>query len=308
MAQNALPNSGNIGVGLLNPTKAIQIGDYGYGNDNSQILIPGVYNFEKVRLGQLGNGNSTLEFVNHTGIGSSYGVRLLANIDSGGQGLQFQYAATKGAYEELNYQTGMFLTTNGRVGIGTLGPESIFHVQSDANTSGAPQNSQLLVSGTTNPGKRLSIAYNTSSNYAEMQSQAYSGTYTPILLNPNGGDIGIGTTDPKGYKLAVNGNIRAKEIKVENTNWPDYVFTKDYQLPTLQQTENHIKEKGYLPGIPSAEEVKANGIDLGEMNAKLLQKIEELTLYLIEQNKKMDGVQKENESMKERILNLEKKI
>ncbi|ACU03286.1 hypothetical protein [Pedobacter heparinus] len=101
------------------------------------------------------------------------------------------------------------------------------------------------------------------------------------------GDVGIGTNDPKGYKLAVNGKIRAQEIKVENTNWPDYVFTKDYQLPTLQQTENHIKEKGHLPGIPSAAEVKANGIDLGEMNAKLLQKIEELTLHLIEQQKQI---------------------
>ncbi|ACU03277.1 hypothetical protein [Pedobacter heparinus] len=114
-----------------------------------------------------------------------------------------------------------------------------------------------------------------------------------LMLSGNGphyienGDVGIGTTDPKGYKLAVNGKIRAQEIKVEASPWPDYVFTKDYQLPTLQQTENHIKEKGHLPGIPSAEEVKANGIDLGEMNAKLLQKIEELTLHAIEQNRKI---------------------
>jgi hypothetical protein len=99
------------------------------------------------------------------------------------------------------------------------------------------------------------------------------------------GNIGVGTLIPK-EKLSVNGKIRAHEIKVELTGWPDYVFAKDYPLATLQQTENHIKEKGYLPGIPSSAEVKANGIDLGEMNAKLLQKIEELTLHLIEQNKK----------------------
>ncbi|SMC75151.1 hypothetical protein [Pedobacter africanus] len=100
----------------------------------------------------------------------------------------------------------------------------------------------------------------------------------------NSGNTGIGITDPKGYKLAVNGKIRAQEIKVEASPWPDYVFASDYQLPTLQETEKHIKDKGHLPGIPSAAEVKANGIDLGEMNAKLLQKIEELTLHLIEQN------------------------
>ncbi|WP_316810318.1 hypothetical protein [Pedobacter heparinus] len=105
------------------------------------------------------------------------------------------------------------------------------------------------------------------------------------------GNVGIGTTDSRGYKLAVNGKIRAQEIKVEAFPWPDYVFTKDYQLPTLQQTEQHIKEKGHLPGIPSAVEVKTNGIDLGEMNAKLLQKIEELTLYLLKQDKRINSQQ-----------------
>jgi hypothetical protein len=97
--------------------------------------------------------------------------------------------------------------------------------------------------------------------------------------------VGIGTLSPK-EKLSINGKIRAHEIKVETTNWPDYVFAKDYKLPSLQETEQHIKEQGHLAGIPSAEEVKANGVDLGEMNAKLLQKIEELTLHLIESEKK----------------------
>ena len=105
------------------------------------------------------------------------------------------------------------------------------------------------------------------------------------------GNIGIGTSDPKGYRLAVNGKIRAQEIKVEALPWPDYVFEKDYQLQTLQETEKHIKDKSHLPGIPSAAEVKANGIDLGEMNAKLLQKIEELTLHLIEKDKHIENLE-----------------
>ncbi|TCC97693.1 hypothetical protein [Pedobacter hiemivivus] len=107
--------------------------------------------------------------------------------------------------------------------------------------------------------------------------------------NDNG--VGIGTTNLNGYKLAVNGKIRAHEIKVETANWPDYVFTKSYQLPRLQETEKHIREKGHLPGIPSAEEVKTNGIDLGEMNAKLLQKIEELTLYIIDLEKRVKTIE-----------------
>nr|WP_084407172.1 hypothetical protein [Pedobacter panaciterrae] len=104
------------------------------------------------------------------------------------------------------------------------------------------------------------------------------------------GNVGIGTSDTKGYKLAVNGKIRTQEIKVEAANWPDYVFTKDYELSSLKETEQHIKEKGHLPGIPSAEDVKANGVDLGEMNAKLLLKIEELTLHLIEMKKELDAL------------------
>jgi len=106
---------------------------------------------------------------------------------------------------------------------------------------------------------------------------------------PNG-NVGIGTTDPGAWKLAVNGKIRAKEIKVE-TGWADFVFEEEYQLPTLKEVENHIKEKGHLKDIPSAKEVEENGIFLGEINAKLLQKIEELTLYVIEQNKRINQLE-----------------
>ncbi|PTS94695.1 hypothetical protein DBR11_22735, partial [Pedobacter sp. HMWF019] len=94
------------------------------------------------------------------------------------------------------------------------------------------------------------------------------------------GSLAIGTADPKGYKLAVAGNMIAESIKVQlQTAWPDYVFKDDYKLISLQETEKHIKEKGHLPGIPSAVEVKSEGIDLGEMNGRLLKKIEEMTLH-----------------------------
>ena len=109
-------------------------------------------------------------------------------------------------------------------------------------------------------------------------------------VNRNG-NVGIGTVSPSA-KLSVNGNIRAKEIKVETASWPDYVFTREYILPSLAETEKHIKEKGHLSGIPSAKEAEANGIDLGEMNAKLLQKIEELTLHLIDMKKENDMIKR----------------
>ncbi|WP_025739439.1 autotransporter outer membrane beta-barrel domain-containing protein [Aquimarina pacifica] len=101
------------------------------------------------------------------------------------------------------------------------------------------------------------------------------------------GHIGIGTTDTQGYELAVNGSIHSQEVVVDLEGWPDYVFKKEYDLPTLQQVEEHIIEKGHLINIPSETEVLEKGIKLGEINSKLLEKIEELTLYTIDQEKKI---------------------
>ncbi|WP_316810309.1 tail fiber protein [Pedobacter heparinus] len=206
----------------------------------------------------------------------------------------------------------MQISKNGNVGIGTTSPGQPLTVPIISNAQGISLGtySSLLAGqfafigitgadGTFNGGN-LSSTDNGSAGMAIVHTSGGTGNSAEIafVTHNNGhdsrerlridrfGNIGIGTTTPSD-KLAVNGKIRAQEIKVETANWPDYVFAKDYKLPSLQQTENHIKEKGHLPGIPSATEVKANGIDLGEMNAKLLQKIEELTLHLIDMNKKI---------------------
>lgn len=120
-------------------------------------------------------------------------------------------------------------------------------------------------------------------------------TITKDLLVTSG-NVGIGTDNPQN-KLDVNGIIRAKEILVES-NWADFVFKRNYKLPTLREVEEHIKEKGRLPNVPSEQEVKTNGINVGETNALLLQKIEELTLYVIQQQKAMEQQQKEIEELK----------
>lgn len=115
-----------------------------------------------------------------------------------------------------------------------------------------------------------------------------------------GGNLGIGTTDTKGFKLGVKGKIAAEEVKVAiYSNWADFVFENDYDLPTLIEVEQHIIEKGHLKDIPSAKEVKENGIFLGEMDSKLLQKIEELTLYAIDQEKRIRALELNNKNLED---------
>ncbi len=105
------------------------------------------------------------------------------------------------------------------------------------------------------------------------------------------GNLGIGVNDTKGYKLAVNGKIRTKEIKVEASDWPDYVFNAAHEMPSLRELETFIRENHHLPDIPSASETAEDGIDLGKMNTRLLKKIEELTLYIIEQEKRIQKLE-----------------
>ncbi|RBL91766.1 hypothetical protein [Chitinophaga flava] len=145
-------------------------------------------------------------------------------------------------------------------------------------------------------------------NYSQMmhpgdQGIVYSGgldnkgsfVITPWADNYDGlridqqGNVSIGTDRTGGAKLAVNGTMLAQKVVVKNiSNWPDYVFGDQYHLPSLQSLEKFILENKHLPNIPAATVVEKEGIDLGEMNRKLLEKVEELTLYIIQQQKQMD--------------------
>ncbi|MDP5202037.1 hypothetical protein [Flavobacterium sp. DG2-3] len=154
----------------------------------------------------------------------------------------------------------------------------------------------------------------------EIIAQRYDGPLRTLLYIPGdgsqtnffsgasfGGNVGIGTINPTN-KLDVNGTIHSKEVKVDMTGWSDFVFKKEYNLPTLEEVEKHIVENGHLENIPNEEEVLKNGINLGEMNSKLLQKIEELTLYMIEMKKENIQMKKENLSIKTNQIELEKQI
>jgi fibronectin type 3 domain-containing protein len=118
----------------------------------------------------------------------------------------------------------------------------------------------------------------------------------------NEGGVGIGTSYvPAGYKLAVNGKIMAEGVKILlQSDWPDYVFGLDYKLKDIPTLKNYITENGHLPNVPSAKEIEKEGVDLGEINVVLLEKIEELSLYLIKMEERIKALEGENKRLKEK--------
>ncbi|QKJ31062.1 hypothetical protein HQ865_15300 [Mucilaginibacter mali] len=144
------------------------------------------------------------------------------------------------------------------------------------------------------PGK-FTIATANASGTNTIRLTAYANDY--VTMANNGGRVGIGTESPDA-KLAVNGTIHSKEVKVDLTGWPDFVFKPAYKLPSLAEVKTYIDKNQHLPDVPSAQEIAKDGLNIGEMNKLLMKKIEELTLYLIEEH---DKNQKEIEQLKQQL-------
>ncbi len=201
-----------------------------------------------------------------------------------------------GIWDQKNNRVLLYTSENsGHVGIGTkavpekLSVEGSISVTEDLKMSGA--DSYIWTNGT---GTGATGIWDQKNNRVLL--------YASEKL----GGIGIGTKklDPNS-KLTVAGGVYSREVKVKVNAGADFVFEKDYKLPKLDKLENFVKEKKHLPEIPSEKEMQENGLELGEMNIRLLQKVEELTLYVIDQNKqlknqneKIEALQKEIDSMK----------
>ncbi len=150
--------------------------------------------------------------------------------------------------------------------------------------------------GTTTPAYKLDVAGTINASSILINGQPFAGggsqwATSGTNINFLAGNVGIGTATPGSFKLAVNGKIWAQEVQVALTNpGPDYVFEPSYNLMPLSQIEAYIKEHKHLPEVPSAKEMETNGVQLSEMNMLLLKKLEELTLHVIELEKKLNSL------------------
>jgi len=197
----------------------------------------------------------------------------------------------------------MVLTGNGSVGIGTTDPHAEMEISSSAgslygNTMPIIRNTGDLGAGWHFiPGggaKEWYVHATGTGNYQGTNKFVFkTEDSTDVMTLTTEGKVGIGTSSiPSDYKLAVDGKIICENVKVLlKQNWPDFVLEKDYSLMTLSELENYIDTCKHLPGVPSAKEVKQNGIMLGDMNAVFLQKIEELSLYIIQLNKRISELE-----------------
>jgi len=181
----------------------------------------------------------------------------------------------------LNNVSSDFIARN--VGIGTASPGVPLHIvkASVAATEIPMQRWDPVVTG---GGYNLTLSNYNSVHGVDYRFTQLSNNVALSVLTFQGGNVAIGTTDPHGFKLAVNGSAIATSMTVQlNGSWPDYVFKPGYQLASLNKVKNYIDQYGHLPDLPSEQEVTQNGVNLGEINMLLTKKVEELTLYLIEQ-------------------------
>ncbi len=270
------------------------------------------------------NGTTRLTVLNSNGsvgIGTATPSAMLhvaGNILSTSDVSSTRFSANTGNFNsigsaDLSLQTNntsriTVLNANGYVGIGTNTPAQLLHI-SGGNMI-LDNDAPTIYTGTTANSRYVNLASNASGQPSPSGLKAggiliaddfnYSSPSKNDLVVK--GHVGIGTplsSNLKGYALAVNGKIAARDLLVETTsgNWPDYVFSSGYHLPSLYDVESYVKENKHLQDVPSAQQIEEKH-SVGEMDAILLKKVEELTLYIIEQQKQIDALKQEVRTLK----------
>ena len=267
-----ITDAGNVGIGSTGPGYPLTIDNDGPAwNSHGRAKYPSIM----VNAG------------NRTGAG-------IAIADDGGF---FDWNDNYITYEPLNDNglglriSNSNLTVDNNVAIGTTSPRGKLDVWGGSlYVTGAD------IQGTFVAGAQAGIAY--------MGCNAFN---NGIAIMPNG-YVGIGTNDTKGYRFAVNGDAIFTKVKVKPYPWADYVFHASYKLRPLNEVEQYIKQHHHLPEVPSAAAVEKDGLDVGDNQAMLLKKIEELTLYVIEQNKKLEEQNKKQQVQNEKLQELDRRV
>jgi hypothetical protein len=295
-------NTGNVGIGTSVPDTKFHVK-----SNNTYYPWAGALRVEAP-------SNVNMLSINHNGVAGTIWA---------GSG-----NSTTGPWTPIHFYTGglmtMTMAADGNVGIGTgtNAPISKLNVyEGDIRISATTTNRGLIFDAVSSVNianmitmkrdntNRWMFGSNGNSGVDDFAFSRFSstGAYlgTPLVFRRATGNsvflegnVAIGTNfdnNPNGYKLAVNGKIGAKEVQVENTSatWADYVFKSDYKLMPLNEVEAFIKDNQHLPEIPSADEVKENGHKLGEMDVLLLKKVEEMTLYILEQEKRIKALEEQ---------------
>ncbi|HYK45456.1 MAG TPA: bZIP transcription factor [Parafilimonas sp.] len=284
-AQNIFPDSGRVGIGTRTPTAQLdvnstatgQIARFNGGSSSMYVslLEGGVY---RGYIGSYAGNNEDVDF----GTGSSTSGKLHLTIK---------------AVPKLT------IDNTGRVGIGTVSPVARMEIYHNSSVS----NPQLLLYESANDYARLSFQNTATTSYfsiaglpatatAASKLNFYYSAFGDIMTVQGNGHVGILTTNPQ-YQLSVNGTIQAKEVRVES-GWADYVFDKEYKLTSLEELEQYITTNKHLPGVAPAAEVQKDGMKVGEMNKAMMEKIEELTLYVIQLGKENKQLKSEIEALK----------
>jgi len=316
-AANIYFNTGNVGIGTNAPTSKLHVvgnqtlaGNLTFtsGTQSIQFANPGTTPNPMMLMFASGTANMARMVIAHSPGYPDWGLQYADVSD------QFDFVAAGLSRMTVNL-------SSGNVGVGTNAPTSRLHVVGNQTLEGnltfidGTQSIQFANPGTT-PNPMIFMFASGTANTARMviaHSPAYptwglqyndngdqfdflgAGT-SRMSINLSNGNVGIGVASAV-YKLEVCGTIRANEMRVE-TGWCDYVFEKDYKLRTLQELEAFINKNKHLPGIAPASEIEKDGLKLGETNKAMMEKIEELTLYVIQLSKENKKLQEQIDALK----------
>jgi hypothetical protein len=272
---NVLGN-GKVGIGTSTPSEVLEV----YSSDTTPgtISLKSSRNdFGYVDVGRISAKQASVEV-------SRIGMPRAAGTNTG-----FLTFWTK-ADNSTDLTEKMRISENGNVGIGTSNPSNDQGWNKVLDVAGSGHAKVLVTADNSNfkTGVFSHSSWNGGGGFVGTESNHtlfLVAGYDPKVSILTNGNVGIGTKTPD-TKLTVNGNIHAKEVKIDlSIPVPDYVFASDYKLKSLLEVEAYIKQNNHLPEIPSAQEIEKNGLMLAEMNMVLLKKMEEMTLYVIEQNR-----------------------